>query len=208
MYKKCKVVILAQKKLDNSIVLHTGGHPTRNTQVLTNYNLYILSDDEIKEGDWCIMLDSFNHVFSNPQQYLGEEKGHHLNKGLKKIIASTDSSLNKEPFIDWECRYKPIPYIPQSFIDKCVSEYNKGNKIEEVMVEYEGFDNLNSMNDSSILGIILNLNPDNTINIKSVKDSWTREEVISVINNVIEFVVLPSTNKGFKDLNKWIEDNL
>lgn len=52
---------------------------------------YIVVDktQEIKEGDWCIMLDSFGNLFSGCQQYLGESVGHYLNKGHIKITHST-----------------------------------------------------------------------------------------------------------------------
>jgi len=61
----------------------------------TFYNIYITSDEEIKEGDWTLMFDDFGNLFlcDKPQQYLGIEKGHHLNKGLRKIILTTDSTL-------------------------------------------------------------------------------------------------------------------
>ena len=58
-------------------------------------HIYITSDEEIKEGDWTLMFDDFGHLFlcDKPQQYLGIEKGHHLNKGLRKIILTTDGDL-------------------------------------------------------------------------------------------------------------------
>jgi hypothetical protein len=60
-----------------------------------NQHIYITSDEEIKEGDWTLMFDDFGHLFlcDKPQQYLGIEKGHHLNKGLRKIILTTDGDL-------------------------------------------------------------------------------------------------------------------
>ena len=58
------------------------------------------------------------------------------------------------------------------------------------------------------VGNTLKINDDNTINIKSTKESWDREEVIELINKAIEFVVLPSTDNELKDLNKWINENL
>ncbi len=47
--------------------------------------------------------------------------------------------------------------------------------------------------------------PDNTINIKSVKDSWTREEVINIVKKLnYHFGASMSTQK----FDKWIESNL
>ena len=73
-------------------------------------NIYITSDEEIKEGDWTLMFDDLGNLFlcDKPQQYLGIEKGHHLNKGLKKIILTTDQDLIKDgvqaiedEFLEW-----------------------------------------------------------------------------------------------------------
>ena len=60
-----------------------------------NQHIYITSDGEIKQGDWTLMFDDFGNLFlcDKPQQYLGIEKGHHLNKGLRKIILTTDPTL-------------------------------------------------------------------------------------------------------------------
>ena len=73
-------------------------------------NIYITSNEEIKERDSTLMFDSFGHLFlcDKPQQYLGIEKGHHLNKGLRKIILTTDQDLIKDgvqeiddEFLEW-----------------------------------------------------------------------------------------------------------
>ena len=56
------------------------------------------------------MFDDLGNLFlcDKPQQYLGIEKGHHLNKGLKKIILTTDQDLIKDgvqaiedEFLEW-----------------------------------------------------------------------------------------------------------
>lgn len=52
---------------------------------------YIFTEnDKIKDGDWCLLFDSFDNLFlcDKPSQYF-EKEGHVLNDGLKKIIAST-----------------------------------------------------------------------------------------------------------------------
>ncbi len=73
-------------------------------------NIYITNDEEIKEGDWTLMFDDLGNLFlcDKPQQYLGIEKGHHLNKGLKKIILTTNQDLIKDgvqaiddEFLEW-----------------------------------------------------------------------------------------------------------
>jgi hypothetical protein len=76
----------------------------------TNQNIYITSDEEIKEGDWTLMFDDSGNLFlcDKPQQYLGIEKGHHLNKGLRKVTLTTDPELIKDgiqeiddEFLEW-----------------------------------------------------------------------------------------------------------
>ena len=122
-------------------------------------HLYILSDEKIKEGDWCLNLDT-NDIF---------KLGKYGVNNAKKIIATTDTSLG-------------LPLIPESFIKYYISEYNKGNIITDVEVEYE--DN----GEEGWIGddyngepfwnekLELKVNPDNTINIYPIKNSWNREE--------------------------------
>lgn len=130
-YKKHQVVMLPtnEKAVNISpIVLY-------NNKLFSCYSyLYFLSDEEIKEGDWCIMLDSFGNVFSNPQQYLGEEKGHYLNKGHKKIIATTDVNITSD-YSTPGTTFVPEP--SPDFIKVYVDAYNAGTPIEWVDVEYE-----------------------------------------------------------------------
>jgi hypothetical protein len=50
---------------------------------------------------------------------------------------------------------------------------------------------------------VLKLNPDDTINIISIKDSWTREEVIELMSKSFDRGV---SRKSFDQI--WIENNL
>jgi hypothetical protein len=72
--------------------------------IQTDNYLLIVSDEEIKVSDWCIMFDSVGNIFSNPQQYTNPET-QHLNKGLKKIIAHLP--LNNSPIIEGVEFFKP-----------------------------------------------------------------------------------------------------
>jgi len=113
----------------------------------------------------------------------------------------------------------PLPSISQSFIQYFITEYNKSNIITEVEVEYENkryWSNdsgqyFNEVNES------LKLNPDNTINIKPLKDSWTREELpIDIMLNLISYIDNPVGRRQYhsdvieqiQELKKWIESNL
>jgi len=176
-------------------------------------HLYFLSDEEIKEGDWVYDIDG------DIGQAIGTDKEEW--SGNKKIIATTDSSLTyhnpseKKSFV--------LDYLPQpspSFIEKYIEKYNKGEQITEVMVEYESqwkrddgkLSTIKESGNNSIPGKFYDIpkvNPkDNTITIKPIKDSYTRDEVeIKVRNVIIHCVNSFKQGKEF-DVNEWIENNL
>jgi hypothetical protein len=206
MYNKCKCILLPTDKLSKIGLYHNKlfdsdfGSKTDNW---FNQHLYILSDDEIKEGDWMF------HILDNkPVRYDGIS-GSGFPYGYKKIIASTDSSLTflfNNPQKISNRIYKSLPSIPQLFIDKYVSENNKGNKIEEVMVEYEEVFIQNKIGFGKVLeGIKLKLNPDNTINIKSVEPiNWTRDQIIKFGQDCM-VIGVKSQREGF-DMNERFLD--
>ena len=169
-------------------------------------NLYIISDDEIKEGDWCFD-NRFNDVFQFNNAAglkIYKEKN---SKFLFKIIATTDSSLG-------------LPQPSQQFIEKYIEEYNRGNIITDVLIEYELISNeeyfgntVNPDDDVPYFDERLKINyNDNTITIKKVKDSYSREEVIEFGNKVKVYCKdgwkLDSLHRVFFEWDKWIEETL
>jgi hypothetical protein len=234
MYKKCKVImlptdgkaILGLGLSKQGMLIHYGNTINiENDQYFQKQHLYILSDDEIKDNDYYI---EENHTFQTNCNFVRLN----MNKDILKVIASTDSSLTvkdttKEVY--GKSPNKLLPSIPQSFIDLYVSEFNKGNKIEEVMVEYDehiesacicdtqekltkcihyggGENCMRRFDDGKFWHKwdMLKLNSGNTINIRLIKDSWTREEVIGMLNQVNVL----SCHKTDFDLEEWIESNL
>ena len=172
-----------------------------NDQYFQKQHLYILSDNEIKEGDWY--YDEENNIIDQlhknelPMSY------------DEKVITSTDSSLLQlKSYKSGANINMSLPSIPQSFIDLFVSEYNKGNKIKEVMVEYEQYWPYNEKNKGQITPPIdpeykPKLNSDNTINIKIIKEIYTREGVIALFN-----LYFKTQGKGEYEsmaFNKWFE---
>ncbi len=132
-------------------------------------HLYIISDEEIKEGDWCIILSNgifHNTITQNIHGAIGSTIGtqEYLEKECKKIIATTDTSLKlkcnrcddtKEldtgmfGIVDCnECYYKnenkhlQLPQPSQQFIEKYIESYNTGEVITDVLVEYENYTNI------------------------------------------------------------------
>ena len=199
------------------------------TGVLDRYepqHIYFTSDEEIKEGDWyivngfvkqCISIKLYCGIDYFLKDKLGNED---LMKYCKKIIASTDKLVigwdykNDIPDGDLYNEFLPQPSI--AFIEKYISEYNKGNIIEKVMVDYfkihVGWEPDYSFEDEGIEGsketyqFILNVSKDNTITISKVKDSWSREEVIEFTTELRHFI--NSGNKSIYDVDNWINKNL
>jgi hypothetical protein len=88
-------------KLDNVLVLSKIGTLTNDTKSLIRQNIYITSDEEIKEGDYIINIESlgiFQHHYKDGS----------LRKQLRKIILTTDQDLIKDgvqaiddEFLEW-----------------------------------------------------------------------------------------------------------
>lgn len=168
-----------------------------------NQHLYIISDEEIKEGDWC-----WNQYKGESEMCIGQV-GKSWDTSMKKIIATTDELLGLGKFETqiverWGKSRNQFPQPSQSFIEKYVEEYNKGNVITEVMVEYGFIKGVGAEFGYKSSDIeVLKINPkDNTITIRKIKDSWNREEVIRLL---LDF---NNDKPGVFDCSGWIEENL
>ena len=168
---------------------------------LVNQHLYILSDDEIKEGDWYLCTRN-NLAFP-------ASKFHKQLPTDRKIIATTDKFLKIEcqgcrfhrnsNDVIYTCSCQQLPQPSQAFIEKYIEEYNKGNVIEEVMVEYE----FPPFAGIEMLPQQLKISKDNTITIRRIKDSWSKEEILDKIKEL--------SNQSFttwKERFDWLEENL
>ena len=169
-------------------------------------HLYIISDDKIEEGDLHIESDHSGFGF---RKY--------------KIIATTDTSLFRLedcPVRGGDSNVKyTLPQPSQQFIEKYIEEYNKGNIITDVLVEYETLKttaNNKHFGEGHVYSITnkLKINPkDNTITIKKLKDSWNREEVIELLNQCYNLGYnskkseIPDLEEML-ELDNWIEENL
>jgi len=212
MFKRCKLVMLPTNEKAPLMIDKEGLHYAKNYEFnlfdhnknfrhINKQHIYILSDEEIKEGDFFIYPD------------LGEKdiwlcKGDIPNPGAKKIIATTDTAL----------KWHMIGFLPQpsqSFIEKYVEEYNKSNIITEVMVEYKpigAYANPKYESDYQ-----LKVNPkDNTITITKVKDSWNKyEHIANLIKYRNDYEIFkqnchfgPNQREIEEWSNNWIEENL
>ena len=231
-YKRAKVIMLPTNVLSNislsnktnNLVYNNNKHDT--LSMFTNQHLYIISDDEIKEGDWYINL-KYNKIIQKKDALP-------LKDNCKKIIATTDTSLLNTiytPHISGEISKRMrdlfnLPQPSQQFIEKYIESYNKGKVITDVLVEYEqtklyiepqNYQQYISQpkelqfpittNVDDIYGLKIN-SKDNTITIKKLKDSWNREEMIAEIRKYAKDSLNINRYEDIFFTNKWIEENL
>ena len=146
-------------------------------------HLYIISNDEKpNKGDYYI-IDNIPEVLQNNDLVF-------IDDNCRKVIATTDKSLiieSEYKSIDFgkQCNYFLLPQPSQQFIEKYIEEYNKGNVITDVLVEYNYF-----LDDNSVLPYWnLKVNPkDNTITIKKLKENYTKEELAQILEKFISFI--------------------
>lgn len=220
--KKIEVVMLPADRQDlsnigmyiDTIKLVYNDHKTDIDRGVPQH-LYFLSDEIFKYGDKHGYY--YDHILSYKLEYFDGENG----VGYKKIIASTNKSLK-------------LPQPSPAFIQKYIEEWNKGNKIQYVMVDYEEiqgncdcyYTKLCKAPEHIKTGELcrdekhfkLKVDKNNNITVTKVKDSWSREEVKQLIeksftgigtkNNCIEAVMQPNGLLTIYKLDKWIEDNL
>ena len=193
MFKKAEVIMLPTNKPSKlgDLATYQGkslakvikeGVILKNTTVQF-WNLYIISDDEIKEGDWII-----TNIHNKIEQVLNNQTSlKFYQERAKKVIATTDTSLyihQKETYYLPE-RVFYLPSSSQQFIQKYIEEYNKGHIITDVLVEYEYL-----LDDRAVLPYWnLKINTkDNTITIKKLKETYTKEELCQVLEKYTSFL--------------------
>lgn len=157
MDKKTRVVILPTNKKTEIFKMHDyylqldkdngNGYAKEYTQ---GQHLYFLSDETLKNDDWILSDTSIAPIHLdgviNTVEMLDLIQ-------WKKIIATTDSLLELTTReLNGFSGHIPLPQPPQSFLELYVTEYNKGNVIKEVLVEYESHtDNMPENEDDIVL---------------------------------------------------------
>jgi len=176
---------LFSKTFDTSDI---GGDATNMINIGSNVNL---SSNVL--GINNIYSESFKTITSNITL---EDDSFHDNTFLYSAI--NNNSLNQL-----------LPQIPQQFIEQYITEYNKGNIGSEVVVEYESVEyarNMPMIHQKYYVDELKLTN--NTINIKTVKDSFSREEVNALITKAIS-ETNECNNRNVSMLpSKFIEQNL
>lgn len=204
-YEKCKVVMLpTEKAIGSSIGFNNSGqkltyYPDKHVNILdVPQHLYFLSDEHITK---CPVYSWFYNEKTKKvvQKLTNNYENHFEDHWYKKIIATTDSSLN-------------LPRPSNEFI----KAYCDKGGINEVLIEYvcktiptPG----RELHGTQIY--VLKVADDNTITIKPIKDSWNREEVIELLSKAISNHCMLSIsdqpyNEKEKDelIDNWISKNL
>lgn len=139
-----KAVMLPTQKSNNvgDIVMRPSDRRLATINVLTvddpnrdeaiNQHLYIISNDDIKSGDYfiCIKNECLQRADDNYEQTCDSDK---------KVIATTDRTLLKNFNRGGDGGYTLFPLIPESFTKVYINKHNDGEPIFEVDVEMEKY---------------------------------------------------------------------
>lgn len=243
MKKTHKIVMVASKeeaKL-NSIIKRESDNRLATVNVLTvddpnkhlhtTQHLYILSDDEIKEGDWCIGQSNLEKkIFKAEivdQNIFNKEHGYFGKFQTRKIIGTTDKSLRYKDDENGNTKLPldfNIPQLSELFIKIYIAEYNKGNIIKEIDLEMifshytpeseqQYIQDLRE-NPSDLVSVYKpKFREDNTVIIDLVEEKkYTKEDILNFlcdnfleIRNTIPDAKLAFRKEYFNDLIKNIE---
>ncbi len=206
-------------------------HGVYSGNIKERLHLYITSNDAIKDGDWflhiihkdtdneCVYVSKMlNNNYSKVEDlFLAKDldnteftSGRHYER---KIIATTDPDLIKFGVAEIRHNFVENVFIP---------EYNKGNIIKEVLVEYDFDLEKQSVEDYKMSQIPgnpyvhthykLKLRSDNTIIIHKQKEVFSLEDIKNAIRFgfVLGEELEPSFYKDhslFKErMEQWIEE--
>ena len=184
-------------------------------------HLYFTTDDRVDEGDWILWWDKVcqvkrNRVTSTVETVCGNVAPR---IDFRKISSSTDPKLTittKRDAIGAEVTGEktfdcPLPQPSQAFIEA----YCKAGGIDEVDIEYEtiiGDDNGtgSKWHPNYNTSQILKVDSHNTITIHPIKDSWSREEIDKICEQVFQAGRLSILEPVPKYLfySDWIKQNL
>ena len=203
MKQKKQIIMLPSEK--PSQIIMTGGklfiysaeRPKSSIVDNSTQHLYILSDEEIKDGDWYYSIE-FKVIL--------QSESTSIEGAVQKIIATTDPDLlstGDKAIIDYTFK-DGIFEIPQHIIEVYVK-----NPFDEVEVEYEKTSS--ALSDYIQRRPINNkayykpkLNQDGTLAVSLVEEKmYSREEVINLCENAFD-------EGSFRemDFDKWIKENL
>ena len=193
--KKCQISLVKTDKAQNCVIIDERNHMFFTELLLTqsylsslnmkSYHIYITSDDEIINGDWFYNL--VRKEIQKCNSYLEELSLNKFPELAIKIIATTDVSLKYNEYTsvvdesngikeNWKHQ---LPQPSKQFIEKYIEAWNSNNKIESVLVDYEP---ICRAIENDIL--VPKVDSHNYITITTIKNSWTKDEVIDILNSI------------------------
>ena len=188
-------------------------------EISGGYHIYFLSDEEIKVGDWCV--DKNNCIYKQET-----DKIFQTFNNSNKIIATTDKSLCRKVWKHTNKKSKPyniqsniettrlisvsFPRPSPEFVEVFIREYNKGNVIQNVMVEYDAYNRSTTWEYDKPEIIKLKVDKNNYITITREKESWSREEVINLCRKIQDETAKYKRSchygPNLRELNEWTDD--
>ena len=182
-----------------------------------NQHLYILSSEEIKEGDWCI--DDNNYIFKMTAEFIKNSTHHNWQEYYKKIIATTDEALTYKISVDCgssignTLHTKNLPRPSDDFLKAFVKANGKG--FDKVLVEYIKLEEpTDDGNSKKYIQYDLKIAPDNIITIKPV-EKGKKDYGIEYLKFIATRFAHECRLKGVVSnhetctlFDKWIKENL
>jgi len=168
----------------NSVLMNSGMAATNSQSKNKFFELYIISNDEIK-GGWVynVSIDKIQNVEIAEKEFLYLDNGLKVSrKYCNKIISSTDKSIT------------PDSWTPESFIITYIKSFNESKPITEVDLEIEIFSTQCPVER-------IKTSPDGSVIIHQAK-MYSREEVIKLLKD------FDDAGGANIDVDKWIEENL
>lgn len=212
-------------KQKNLLIKHCAGGEYRKliSYGYIPHHLYFTIDERPDVGDYSIDRDELHGPF---------EKDDIAVIRFDKIIATTDSNIlvfddiKNKPDIrgrDYDAQWQ-LPHPSELFINQYIEAYNNNIPITECLVEFEEKEGNCScyypkfckapahidLNEKcrDEKHILLKININNEINIKSIKSSWSREEVTKILWKLANGLISRSIKANDKDTEDWIKKNL
>lgn len=186
--KQCKVVMLPTNKeskirIDNNDKMSYEPHGKSlycDGLTYIYQNLYFISNDDIKEGDY--FLSAFeSYVLRNKEgEYAEYGTKDSINRKHKKIYATTDTTLG-------------LPLIPSTFVEAYVEAQGKIDNVQIEMSNDGDFANIEEM--------LIKLRPDNTCIVHTAK-SYSRKELCSCMQYYYEYC----TRNPYITSMKWLDN--
>lgn len=231
IFKEREVVKLVATDKSEISLGNMGSGMIRHTDIRPDYDkraymhLYVLSDDKLKAGEWGIANTG---LLLTPLLATEENILKLKDYSFKKIIATTDTKLKIKDYtgvVDesngikeyWE---NSLPCLSDNFITDYVEEFNKGNNIKKILVEYYTDLDKNDLGmwvgGTSKYYLQLN-NNNNKINTQILKKEYhfTKNELIKFMKRFKNDLNYSKFYKKYSSIltlhemeEKWFEENL